>query len=246
MIRKLDKRGSYLVEAALTIPIFILSVIMLLSSLPVLSTAENTVFAMADEMRLESLKSGIRQNSYVLPVKIKGRVTLENKNQTFKITSYRYLYEQEQIQDLITVQYKQICQGYDLLNLFQPATFRGELTCRAFTGTLHKTAPSSSQGKAQWVYIFPEWGTKYHDKTCTYITGNCEMVYLTKGIKQDYQPCNLCNAKSVQVGSPVFCFFRYGEAYHVGSCRLVNRYYVEVEKSKAKSQGYTPCSKCGG
>ena len=39
------KRGSYLVEAALTIPIFIISVFMLISVIPVYSAVENVIFS---------------------------------------------------------------------------------------------------------------------------------------------------------------------------------------------------------
>ena len=52
--------------------------------------------------------------------------------------------------------------------------------------------------------------------------------------------------KRQRLGSPVFCFQESGMAYHTADCRIVERYYVEIEKGKAEEQGYTPCSKCGG
>ena len=242
-----NKRGGYLVEAAMILPIFILAVLMLMSSVPVLSTGENAMFSIVDEMRLESVKSAFRQNSYVLPLKVKGRVYTENTRvSSLPKVSCHYLYRENDISDLITVRYQIFCEGNDPLGLFLKTEFEGKITARAFTGTLHKHTPAGSDAETKMVYIFPEWGTRYHNGSCTYIKGSCQMVYLTKETKKDYKPCNLCDAKSAQIGSPVFCFLRYGEAYHLASCRQVKRYYIQIDKKKAEQQGYEPCLKCGG
>lgn len=242
-----NKKGSYLVEAAMTMPFFLLAVIMLMSSVPVLSTVENAVFSIADEMRLESLKSAIRQNQYILPVKIKGRVCLENEDiDQFSILSYQYLDLDEGIEDLISVGFRITCQGRDPLGIFDQVSFHGNITARAFTGTLHKYAPDGVSVDEGIVYVFPYWGMRYHDQNCTYVRESCQLVYLSEETKKDYHSCNICNAASAQIGSPVFCFTRYGEAYHLEDCRIVERYFIEMEKGKAVSQGYTPCTKCGG
>lgn len=244
---KVTKKGSYLVEAAITVPIFILAVLMLISVVPVLSTGENMVYSMVDEIRLDTVRAAFKKNPYVLPLKIQERIVLENKRvkQIPDIDS-RYLYTKKQIQDLISVSYRIKCEGNNPTGIFEQAEFKGKITARAFTGALHQKAPVTPESQSRTVYIFPEWGMRYHGLTCTYIKGSCQLVYLSGETKKDYAPCTICNASSAQIGSQVFCFSKYGEVYHLASCRQVNRYYVQTDLNQAESQGYYPCSKCGG
>ncbi len=247
-MNRIGKKGSYLVEAAIIMPIFILGVLMLISAIPALSTSENTAFSVCDELRLESAKAAFAGEGATMKLRIKSRVAADSpKAAGFRFTSCKYLYRKRSIDDLITVKYHFSYGGNDTQNLFTSAGFIGEMTVRAFTGKIHKHAPvSQSKKEEKQVYIFPQWGMRYHQKSCTYVTGSCQMVYLTVKIQKQYQSCKLCYAKSAQIGSPVFCFTKYGEAYHVAGCSTIKRYYVTMGQQKAESQGYTPCSKCGG
>lgn len=247
-MNKMGKRGSYLVEAAIIMPIFILAVLMMISAIPALSTDENIAFSVCDELRLESVKAAFAGESATMKLRIKNRISKENpKAGVFRFTSCRYQYRKQDIDDLITVKYRFSYDGNDLQSLFKSTTFTGKMTVRAFTGKIHKDTPVTTKEKVdRQVYIFPQWGMRYHQKSCTYVTGSCQMTYLTSQIQKQYQSCKLCNAKSAQIGSPVYCFTRYGEAYHVEGCSTVKRYYVIIGQQKAEYQGYTPCSKCGG
>lgn len=240
------KRGSYLVEAALTIPIFIISVFMLISVIPVYSAVENVIFSTTDELRLEAVKSAVRESRHVFPAILRGRIYTENQRvEWFQLSSWQYLYSKGSFDDLLSVSIRMTCSGDDALNLFQHASFEGKITARAYTGTLHQYAPGSDTD-TQIVYIFPEWGSRYHQRTCTYVKENCQMSYLSQETLKRYNPCKLCHAKSAQIGNPVCIFGQYGEVYHVPDCRLVERYYLQIEKGKAIKQGYSPCGKCGG
>jgi len=241
------KSGSYLVEAAVTVPIFILAVLMLISSVPVLSSGENIVYSMVDEIRLETVKAAFQESPQGLPLRIRQRVLSENKRvKTRPDIDSKYLYTKNQIQDLISVSYRVKCKGNDPTGIFKQAEFKGKITARAFTGRLHRKIPTTPDVESRAVYIFPEWGMRYHGAHCTYVKGSCQLVYLSKETKTDYTPCKLCDASSAQIGSQVFCFSKYGEVYHLDSCRQVNRYYIEIDVSQAEKQGYHPCSKCGG
>ena len=66
--RKPIKRGSYIVEATIVVPVFILAVLMLISIIPIAASCENVIFSSADELRLESVKSAFRKNRAALPV----------------------------------------------------------------------------------------------------------------------------------------------------------------------------------
>lgn len=247
-MNRMGKKGSYLVEAAIIMPIFILAVLMMISAIPALSAAENTAFAVCDELRLESAKAAFLKEPAAMKLRIKTRISGENpKMSGFQFTSCKYMYRENSIDDLITVKYRFSYEGNDTQSLFKSAGFTGIMTVRAFTGKLHREAPSTpSVREEKLVYVFPQWGARYHRKSCTYVTGSCQMVYLTPQIQNQYKSCKLCNARSAQIGSPVFCFTRYGEAYHVAGCSTIKRYYVTMEQHKAESQGYSPCSKCGG
>ena len=247
-MNKLGKKGSYLVEAAIIMPFFILAVLMMISAIPALSAAENAAFSVCDELCLESAKVAFVKEPESMKLRMQTRISGENpKAAGFYMSSCRYLYQSQQIEDLITVSYGFSYDGNDSQDLFQRGRFTGKMTVRAFTGKLHREAPlTASDQTDKLVYIFPQWGMRYHEKSCTYVTGSCEMLYLTTAIQKQYQSCKLCNAKSAQIGSPVFCFTKYGEAYHVAGCSTIKRYYVTIEKQKAEAQGYTPCSKCGG
>lgn len=247
-MNRMGKKGSYLVEAAIIMPIFILAVLMLISAIPALSTSENTAFSVCDELRLESAKAVFVEEKATMKLRIKSRMAKDNPKATvFHFTSCKYLYQKNGIDDLITVKYRFLYDGNDIQNLFVCAGFSNTMTIRAFTGKIHQDRPvtETKQEEAQ-VYIFPQWGMRYHQESCTYVTGSCQMVFLTENIQKQYQSCKLCNARSAQIGSPVFCFTKYGEAYHVAECSTIKRYYVTIGQQKAKSQGYTPCSKCGG
>lgn len=237
-------------EAVIIVPVFIISVLMLITIIPIMAGCENVTFSVCDELHGESVKSAFRQNPAALPVVLQSRVKSENSRMdSFHIRFYRYLYAEEEIEDLLQVDVRAVFSEKNPIGILSTVTFDGRVRARAFTGKLHKYPPGSSGNEEEderIVYIFPEWGTKYHGKQCTYVKASCQMVYLSQNIKGSYTPCKLCDAQSARLGSPVFCFQESGRAYHTADCRIVERYYVEIEKGKAEEQGYTPCSKCGG
>lgn len=246
------KKGSYIVEAVIVVPIFIMAVVMLMSIVPIVATCENVNFAAADEIHLECMKTAFRKNPAALPVAVKHRIYQENeKINSCKIRRYGYLYRAKGIDDLITLQLRVNFKEKNPLGLFSSVDYDGRITARAFTGTLQKQPPAErsefeEEKESHIVYIFPEWGKRYHSQGCTYVRSNCQMAYLSQDTKKKYSPCRLCGAKSAQVGSPVFCFRSSGEVYHLSGCRTIDKYYIEIEKEDAEGKGYTPCSKCGG
>ncbi|MPN26874.1 hypothetical protein SDC9_174300 [bioreactor metagenome] len=96
------------------------------------------------------------------------------------------------------------------------------------------------------VWIFPVAGEKYHKKECPYIKVAATQTILTKSVKKKYKPSSLCNSRNLKKGSLVFCFYNSGQSYHSPNCPTVDRYVIEIEKSDAIKQGYSPCLKCGG
>ena len=48
--RKNNKKGNYILEAVITMPVFIAAVIALMSIVPIAASCEKIVFAISDEM----------------------------------------------------------------------------------------------------------------------------------------------------------------------------------------------------
>lgn len=249
-LKRINRKGSYIVEAVIVLPVFIAAVIALMSIVPVTASCENMIFAATDEMRLESAKSVFRKSSVSLPAAALSRMKDENPRvKNCHILSYRYLYEEHSISDLLSLQFRAVFSQNSPAGIFDSIIFDGKVTARAFTGKLHKIPPcegSDQDDDNKTVYIFPEWGMRYHASTCTYVKAACRLIYLSQDTMGAYKPCSLCNASSARIGSPVFCFTASGKAYHMADCRTVDRYYVEISRKKAQEKGYGPCLKCGG
>lgn len=245
-----NKKGTYILEAVISMPVFIAAVIALMSLVPISAVCENIVFSAVDEMRMESVKTAFRKNPAALPMVCGNRIKQENSKLTsYQTRFYRYLYQDEGIEDLLSLDFSAEFSQKSPAAVFDSVVFDGTVTARAFTGKIHKKPPASQDQSPEddkIVYIFPEWGMRYHGKSCTYVKANCRMVTLSQDTKKGYAPCKLCNAKSAQIGSPVFCFESSGRVYHLAECRVVERYYIEIKRSEAKAKGYSPCLKCGG
>ena len=243
---RLNKRGSYIIEAAVILPVFILTVIVLAGIIPWISSCENIIFSAADEMRLETVRTYLtdKAGQLALPVRLKARVEKENPDlSSFNITGYRFRYSANGIDDLITLDFRAGGRQKNPSGAFSKLAFYGSLTGRAFTGSYHKAASDYDRDR---VCIFPESGKKYHNRDCTYVKSNCELVYLSQSVKASYHPCPNCDSEGAGIGTPVFIFESSGRAYHLGSCRSVDRYFIEVGREEAEKKGYTPCKKCGG
>lgn len=245
MIKKNNRRGSYLVEAAMIIPLFFIAFFTMISIIPKIAVYENITFSTVEEMRFECIKSAFRENSTAMPLKTTGRVLRENPKLDYSfVTDYKYLYSENNMNNLISIQLKS---GFDNKNPFgigKKIYFSETVTARAFTGAYYHGNTVTADD--EFVFVFPEWGETYHNGRCTYVKRSGKLEYLSGEIKKDYKPCKLCNASSAQLGSPVFCFAEYGEVYHMPDCSVVDRYYVEIRKTEAEAKGYRPCSKCGG
>jgi len=247
-----SRRGTYILEAVMVIPIFIIAVVMLISVIPMIGTCENIAFAAADEMRIEAIKTSVRKNPAAMPVALDIRIKKENNSiSSLSTWRYRYLYSECGIDDLISMDIRAELKQNNPMDMISAMDFRGRLVGRAYTGSVHKDEDMAREEFEEEkdsckVWVFPEYGEKYHKESCTYVQASCHMEYLSQSIIAHYRPCPLCGAGKLSLGMPVFCFSKDGEAYHTGDCKQVKRYVVVMEKEDAERKGYEPCSKCGG
>lgn len=241
-----NRKGMYIVEASVILPLFIAAMVMVISIIPLITTCENVVFSAADEMRLESAKAGIGGTGVLLPVSISARVQSENTGiSTFSVNSYRTGVTRNGIDDLICMRFTARLNGRSSLIAVNGISFKGNLTSRAFTGSVHTVSDDVDE---TIVYIFPEDGVRFHRKGCRYLEAHCHLAVLSQDLMDKYHPCPLCGASRSHIGDTVFYFERAGEAYHTPGCRQVEKekYYTETTRSSAERAGYSACSVCGG
>ena len=241
-----DDRGMYIVEASIILPLFIASMVMVISIIPVILTCENIVFSCADELRLDAARSAFAGSHIAFPAAATARVLSENRGiSTFMVTSYRNGVSENDIDDLIKTRFTaRFRNGISLIPV-NGIKFTGNITARAYTGSYHKVGDDYD---GTIVYIFPERGEKYHKKGCRYLEAHCHMTTLSDEVMMKYHACPLCDAGRAHIGRQIVVFERAGEAYHLPGCRQVEKekYYTETIKSSAERAGYSPCSVCGG
>lgn len=247
-----NKKGYFTLEAAIVLPIFIIGVLTLGYCIKVFSTAESVGHSMIDEAGHLAARAYGTGTAPGFPAKLKLRIQKENERvQGVKVKDFRYLYGEGKKDGLITVG----C-AYEI-DLSLPLDFgdafemESRLKCRGFIGkkTVSEAMPFSEMekdGDSALVWIFPEWGKKYHKETCIYVKENAVQMVLTNTLKRRFRMCKLCESGDVPLGSYVYCFMNEGKVYHKDSCKMVEKYTIEIGKEDAEAKGYTPCLKCGG
>ena len=244
------RNGSYTVEAAFVMPIFIVSMIMLISVVLVFATGENVVFSMCDQHVLADIEAAALHEGVSLPLATIIRVKEENPRlSSVMVTDFRYLHEEDGMTDLISME---ISGNYRLANILLipgMGNISERVRSRAFTG-LYKPTPEgdsmTEEDDPEIVYVFPMHGEKYHNRECPFLNPACQRVFLTSDVKKKFNACSICKSHDADIGESVYCFFNDGKVYHYGKCSMVDKYYIEMEKKDALAQGYMPCIKCGG
>lgn len=255
-----SKRGSYIVEAVIILPVFIVAVILFISVVPRAARCEKLVFAICDEMAQENIEAHFFKSQMRCQGNIydgAGRALKDEDG--FSIDRLRYCYTDRVrsgrrsiiIDDVITADFTAFLSYADPLAMGNDIVFSGKLKCRPYTGSIRDEESMSREEMerdevSEPVYVFPDWGEKYHDKGCYYLNPAFEMTSLSQSIRRSHRPCDLCHSGDRAIGTTVFLFRRAGEVYHAGSCKTVEKYYIEMEKDEAVEKGYTPCMKCGG
>ncbi|MDR3242856.1 MAG: hypothetical protein LBT34_02880 [Clostridiales Family XIII bacterium] len=249
-----SKKGSFTVEAAIFLPIFIIGVLTVAYLIKLTAVQENVFHSCSDELRKTAAHA---VNTAVYPLmfqaELRDRIGEENgaEIENFEIDSFLYRYKSKDISDLILLNVR-----YDI-GIKLPVRFYGSLPvsdillCRAFVGSEKISAelPFSEMEKEKesvTVWIFPKSGTKYHKENCGYIAVEAREVLLSDAVRREYSPCKLCKPGALSNGSIVYRFAKSGDAYHRGSCAAVDRYVISMEKDEAEARGYTACAKCGG
>lgn len=246
------KKGSYTLEAAIFLPLFIVGIMTLGFTIRMISTAENITFAATDEARLAA------KYAYNIPIypffasKLENRMLEENPNISLvEVERFRYLYPDQDVDGLISFRLNYWISTGLPLGMIDGMVVSQQFLSRGFIGRTAEGAPISfdemeTDSMANMVWLFPEGGERYHTKTCSFISSYPVQTVLNHEIKERYTSCQKCGSAEAEYGLQVYCFLEYGESYHLDSCPTVDKYVISMEKDQAEARGYTPCLKCGG
>ena len=249
--KRINKRGSYILEASITLPVFLIAILVLSSVVLMYACIEDCNFIMADQMRRGSAEAVIADTGVLIPQRIRKEVESDHSRiESTRITDYGYRTSRWGQDELIALTLRLHMESPNPLGLKAKADYDLSLVTRAYVGKIRNN-PAMSEGEMSGddvkpVYIFPKRGERYHSKGCSFLTAASTSGTLTPSLRKKYKPCPLCGSRKAGMGSHVYYFPAAGESYHLAGCSALQRNYVEVDKKDAIERGYTPCAKCGG
>ena len=245
----INKKGSYILETSICLPIFIIAVIVMSSIILIYSCIEDANFILATELRRAAAEAITANTSPLVTQRINQRIKQHSQVQNVDIVEYSYRSTYLEQDETIRVTMHLDMNIENPINIFSMAEYDASFITRAYVGTVRNCgnmteAEMMSDGEA--VYIFPKRGEKYHNSGCTFLKAASRSAILDSNIKKKYSPCPLCHSGKAELGSLIYYFPQDGEAYHLSGCAVLSRNYIEVERCVAEQRGYTACSKCGG
>lgn len=250
-MRKSHKRGSIITESAITLPIFILAVVIMNSVILMYACIENCSFIAANEFRKGAAEAIFSDSAILIPHRIRSTVT-ENYSQIkdTRIRDYGYRSERWGQDELIIMTLRMKLEAPNPIGIKAAARYDLSLVTRAYVGKIQDSNCMTDDEFAgidsNPVYIFPARGERYHGAGCQFLKAVFKSATLDNSIRAQYRSCPLCKSGSLSNGASIEYFPAAGEAFHTSGCPSLKRKYIEIDKKDATKRGYTPCSKCGG
>ena len=169
----INKRGSYLVEAAISLPVFIIAVIVMSSVILMYACIEDCAFIAANELRRGAAEAVIADTSIALPHRI--RKELEDKHSqvhSARLIDAGFRSERWGVDELLLVDFRLTLKTNNPLGIRAEADYDLALVTRAYVGRerdeANMTAEEFADEDAEAVFIFPKRGEKYHSKGIIY------------------------------------------------------------------------------
>ena len=246
----IGKKGSYLVEAAITLPIFLIAVICMSSIILMYACIEDCNFIAANEMRRAGASSILADTSLTVPFRVKKEVVDGHSLvESAHITDYGYRVTRWDTDELIALSLMMKMKSKNPIGLLSEAEYEISMVTRAYVGRFRGydamgADEFGSTGEA--VFIFPKRGERYHNEGCRHLKAASTSGVLTSNIRRHYKSCPLCRSGKAGNGALIYYFPAAGEDYHLGGCPSLQRNYIEIERQVAIDRGYGPCGTCGG
>ncbi len=224
--------GSFTVEAAIAMPIFIFGIMLFIFLIQVLHCQDEVQWKLTSLARAASIEEATTRTNI-----LKGAGALSSK--------IDYSYDKDSGNISITANYS-ILLPFPLMSI-NAVNMKQRVCTRAFIGV-----DSRAGGKEddEIVYV-TETGRVFHrDRECPYLYiktsqvlfGDIENLRNASGAK--YKPCECCIGKRSLGPNEKVYITDYGDRYHSKeSCSKIHRTIIEMKKSQVGKR--TPCSKCG-
>ena len=199
-----NKKGSYIVEAAVSLPVLIIAICSLILIIRIAMVCESICFSTAD-----SLKEIIRNpQENFLSVSLCKKIEENVLSDELKLTSFAvekidYIVFDDDETEHIAIEAVGRFVVNNPIGIAGNITFEESLAARPMVGQNNSCETLSELdfseiGKSQKVVVFPKYGKKYHTKECTYVKRakkdavcQLEMEKIDAGLKA-YEPCLVC------------------------------------------------------
>jgi hypothetical protein len=246
-----NRNGSYIVEAAVTLPLFLIAVLVMSSVILMYSCIESSSFMAASELRMGAAEAIFADTGILIPHRLKTNIISSHSQvESVRTIDYGFRTSRWGQDELILLTMNMKMRTRNPAGIKAAASYDLSLVTRAYVGKIRDaekmTDSEMAGGDSEPVFIFPKRGERYHSKGCGFLTAASTSGALTSSLRRKYKPCPLCGSRKAGSGSLVYYFPSAGESYHLKGCSALQRNYIELDKKDAVSRGYTPCSKCGG
>ena len=246
-----SKKGNYLVEAAISLPVFIIAVMVMSSVILMYACIEDCNFIAANELRRGAAEAAVADTAVAVPYRLKNEITSKHSQiQSARLTDAGIRTERWGVDELIAVRYRLALETPNPLGIKANAHYDLSLVTRAYVGrernVRRMTEDEFMDDDSVPVFIFPKRGEKYHSDGCGFLRADSRPGTLGRSVRKKYKSCPLCRSGKAGDGTLIYFFPSAGEDYHLPGCSSLQRNYIEIDKATALERGYTPCSKCGG
>ena len=245
-----NKKGSYILETTISLPIFMIAVIVMCSIILMYSVIEEANFIAGTELRRGAAESIYLNTSVLIPGRISERIRTHSQVEGAYLTDYAYRENRLGQDEIIAIRYKMKLRTNNPLDLAAKAEYDVSLATRAYVGKIRDvekmSASELANKNARGVFIFPKSGEKYHSEGCGVLHAKYKSAILGTSILNEYSSCPVCHSRTASLGTMIYYFPNDGKDYHLKDCPCLERNYIEIDVDTAKERGYTACSKCGG
>ena len=202
--KKNNRKGSYLVEATMTLPVMILASLAIAMIINIIAACESIGFAASCQLKKHLLSYNSNWNTVSLCRSLEAEVAeqcpqLEN----FHIKSVRSGYRSSGVEDLISLTTETSFHVFHSSGIGGGVTFEEKLMARAFTGSLQDASPLGAAafmqgGTSHDVVIYPKYGERFHKTACGIVQqqkgdGNSGWsMDLEEAERQGFTPCQIC------------------------------------------------------
>ena len=201
-----NKRGSYILEAAIILPMVIICICALISVIRIVGICENITFVTSKHL----LDAAITYYNEFNEISLCSEVTEDIEDvKDFKIVQFKYLFRDGDDNNLISLRTKSNFIVYNPIGINTNITFDSQVLCRGFAGNHRQSTPLAleefNENKdAHIVVVFPRYGKRYHDEGCGYVKRNdVERAYITYMDREDayrkgFTPCIVCKGAAYE------------------------------------------------